>query len=88
MAIPMDWGAIHKAVTDGRAVGEDGAVTHPHVGSGGGHDENYNATDGRHNKADHQGWPSIDHHSGPVSDTDFGNTTGSFPDGPGVWRQT
>jgi len=51
-------------------------------------DENYNATDGRHNKADHQGWPSIDPKSGPTDLHDFGDSAGRFPDGPGKWRQT
>lgn len=48
--------------------------------------ENYDATDGRHNKADHQGWPSVDSRSGYVDDQL--QSTRRFPDGPGVWRQT
>lgn len=53
------------------------------------HAVNYNATDGRHNRESGLApWASIDHFSGPTSDTDFGSTTGSFEDGPGVWRQT
>lgn len=87
MAIDMNWGPIRKATTDGRPCGEAGAVTEPHVGSGH-HGENYNATDGRHNRADHQGWPSIDHQSGPVTATDWDSAHGHFPDGPGPWRQT
>ncbi|HEY1700883.1 MAG TPA: hypothetical protein VGG75_14325 [Trebonia sp.] len=84
----QSWGPIHQATTDGKTAGHgDGTVTTPHVGSSL-HGENYDATDGRHNKADHQGWPSVDHLSGPTSHDDFGSKAGSFEDGPGVWRQT
>jgi hypothetical protein len=82
------WGPVeHPTDGGGPAPGAEGSVTKPHAGSGM-HSENYDATDGRHNKADHQGWPSVDPMSGPTSETDFGSKTGSFPDGPGVWRQT
>jgi hypothetical protein len=69
---------------------EEGAVIQPHTrgGSSPHHDENYDATDGRHSRPDHQGWMSVDPMSGITSDTDFGAHTGKFPDGPGVWRQT
>lgn len=85
------WGPIQKDTTTGRAIGEEGAVTQPHVNGGSAprHPTDYDATDGRHNReAGLRPWASIDHFSGPTSDTDFGNTTGSFEDGPGVWRQT
>lgn len=49
--------------------------------------ENYNATDGRHNKADHQGWESVDSRSGQGVGED-GKATRRFPDGPDKWRQT
>lgn len=49
--------------------------------------ENYNATDGRHNRADHQGWESVDHRSGTDVGED-GEAHGRFEDGPGAWRQT
>lgn len=83
-----DWSLVaHPAGNfNEHAPGAAGEVSHPHVG-GGGHMENYNATDGRHNRADHQGWPSVDGNSGVASTEDFGRT-GSFPDGPGAWRQT
>ena len=51
------------------------------------HSENYNATDGRHNRADHQGWESVDRYSGPVTDTDWDENS-RWTDGPGAWRQT
>ena len=50
--------------------------------------ENYDASDGRHSKSDHGGWPSIDSNSGPVSHNDLGESQGKFKDGPGKWRQT
>lgn len=49
--------------------------------------EHYNATDGRHNKADHGGWPSIDGKSGGDVGED-GQARSRFEDGPGRWRQT
>jgi hypothetical protein len=83
------WGPVEKPTGhfNERAPGADGEVSRPHVGSSG-HNENYNATDGRHNKADHQGWPSVDPMSGLVTDTQWDHSVGHFPDGPGAWRQT
>jgi hypothetical protein len=52
------------------------------------HPMNYDATDGRHSKPNHEGWETIDTKSGSVSDTDWAQGTGRFPDGPGPWRQT
>lgn len=49
--------------------------------------EHYNATDGRHSKADHEGWESVDHRSGTDVGED-GVAHGRFPDGPDRWRQT
>ncbi len=49
--------------------------------------ENYDATDGRHSKSDHQGWESVDGNSGTHAEGDF-IAKGRFPDGPGKWRQT
>ena len=87
------WGPVTKPAEHNVkpiAADAEGAVTEPHVGgrevSPAPH-ENYNATDGRHNKADHQGWPSVDDRSGTDVGTD-GKAHGRFPDGPGRWRQT
>lgn len=52
------------------------------------HPTNYDATDGRHSKPNHEGWESVDPHSGEVSDGDWASVTKRFPDGPGPWRQT
>jgi hypothetical protein len=89
------WGPVEKPVehnVKGIAADEEGAVTEiDHAGSKGGPDHpnaSYDATDGRHNKADHGGWPSIDPKSGPTDTSDFGQGTGRFKDGPGKWRQT
>jgi hypothetical protein len=85
------WGAISKPTTSGRAIGEEGAVIQPHASGGSSprHEVNYSATDARGGHArDLSGWASVDHMSGPVTDTDWENSTGHFPDGPGVWRQT
>jgi hypothetical protein len=49
--------------------------------------DRYNATDGRHNRADHEGWESVDPRSGTGAEDDF-HATGKFEDGPSVWRQT
>lgn len=89
----MSWGPIHKATTDGKTPGsgEEGAVTqhHPSGGNGPHHEVNYDATDSRHGHArDLSGWVSVDHMSGPVTESDWENSTGHFPDGPGAWRQT
>jgi hypothetical protein len=88
-----DWGPIHKATTDGKTVSrEEGAVVQSSPTGGfhaPSHDVRYDATDSRHgHERDMMGWPSIDHNSGPVTATDWENSTGHFPDGPGVWRQT
>jgi hypothetical protein len=86
------WGPVeHPTDKGGPAAGAEGTVTQPHVRGGDAprHPTDYNATDGRHNReAGLRPWASVDHFSGPTSDTDFGSTTGSFEDGPGVWRQT
>jgi hypothetical protein len=88
----MSWGPIHKATTEGKGTGEEGAVLR-HSANGGfkspSHSVNYDATDSRHgHERDMMGWPSIDHNSGPVTEHDWEHSTGHFPDGPGVWRQT
>lgn len=86
-----EWGPIEKAEHHNVkpiAAEAEGAVTEQHPSGGDGtRNENYNATDGRHNKADHQGWPSIDGNSGCDVGED-GQAHGRFPDGPGPWRQT
>jgi hypothetical protein len=87
------WGPIEHPVEHNVqpiAAEAEGKVTEPHPGSREANprpNENYNASDGRHNKADHQGWPSIDGNSGEGVGED-GKATRRFPDGPGVWRQT
>jgi hypothetical protein len=87
------WGPIEKTVEHNVkpiAADAEGTVTEPHVAGREASptpNENYNATDGRHNKADHQGWPSIDGNSGTDVGED-GQAHGRFPDGPGKWRQT
>lgn len=87
------WGPVEKPTgRDHRPLGEEGAVTLSTPASFEGaprHDVRYDATDSRHgHERDMMGWPSIDHMSGPVTDTDWDHSTGHFPDGPGVWRQT
>lgn len=80
------WGPVEKP--EGHHDDESGTVEQPNEhGSASGRNENYNATDGRHNKADHQGWPSVDGNSGEDVD-ESGHATRRFPDGPGKWRQT
>lgn len=86
------WGPVEKPVEHNvkpiAADGGEGAVTqHDEHGSQSGRNENYNATDGRHNRADHQGWPSIDGNSGCGAEGDF-IASERFHDGPGPWRQT
>lgn len=89
------WGPVEKPVEhDVKPIasdGAEGAVTEPHPENrdenAPGRNENYNATDGRHTLADHQGWPSIDGNSGEGVGED-GRATRRFPDGPGRWRQT
>lgn len=87
-----DWGPIHKATTDGKTPGSgDGGVMRSSTGGlkAPSHPVSYDATDSRHgHEKDMMGWPSIDHKSGPVTDTDWENSRGHFPDGPGAWRQT
>lgn len=89
------WGPVEKPVEHNvrpiAADGAEGQVTEPHPDDREAEPrpaENYNATDGRHTKSDHQGWPSIDPNSGETDMHDFGHGTGRFPDGPGRWRQT
>lgn len=77
------FGPLGHPTTEGKTPGEEGAVE-----QGGGHSDNYDATDGRHSKPDHEGWKSVDPMSGHISDTDWASGTGRFPDGPGPWRQT
>jgi hypothetical protein len=81
-----DWGPIHKAVTDGNSMGDEGEVTQPKQGGSGSptHPMNYDATDGRHSKPNHEGWMSVDGKSGEGWET----LHGRFPDGPGPFRQT
>jgi hypothetical protein len=87
------WGPVEKPAEHnvrGIASAEEGAVTEPHPANreAAPHPaEDYDATDGRHTKADHQGWPSIDGNSGEGVGSD-GRATRRFPDGPGRWRQT
>jgi hypothetical protein len=88
-----EWGPVEKPVehnvkpiaaeAEGAVVEIEHSGTKASPGSG----ENYNASDGRHNKADHGGWPSIDGKSGTHVGED-GEAHGKFPDGPGKWRQT
>lgn len=88
------WGPVEKPVEHNVkpiAADAEGSVTTPEPtarthGPITGH-ENYNATDGRHNKADHQGWESVDGKSGTHVGED-GQAHGKFEDGPGKWRQT
>lgn len=85
-----DWGAIHKAGTDGRPVGEPGEVTQHHPGGGTAphHETRYDATDARHGRESAiAGWPSVDKDAGPASRVNWA-PAGLFPDGPGPWRQT
>jgi hypothetical protein len=78
------WGPVGHPTTEGKTVGSpDGEIV---SASNGG--VNYDATDGRHSKPDHEGWKSVDPMSGSVSDTDWADQTGRFADGPGPWRQT
>lgn len=88
------WGPIeHPTEHDvkGIAADEEGTVTTPEPNAK--HHspitgrEHYNATDGRHNQSDHQGWPTVDDRSGCDVDEN-GHATRKFEDGPGVWRQT
>ena len=85
------WGPLTHPTTEGKDVGStDGAVTQPKQGGSGSpsHPMNYDATDGRHSKPNHEGWETVDTMGGSVSDTDWAEGTGKFPDGPGPWRQT
>jgi hypothetical protein len=90
--VANSWGPVEHPVEhfSGRAVGEEGAVVQPHVNGGNAprHAVDYNATDGRHGRESGMSpWDSVDVNSGVASDTDW-SKTGSFPDGPGSWRQT
>lgn len=92
MTWSMSWGPIHKDTSDGNSVPSEGSVMR---GSTGGlrpasHPVSYDATDSRHGHENNIGgtWPSIDHMSGPVTDSDWDHSKGHFPDGPGPWRQT
>lgn len=88
------WGPVEKPMEHNVkpiAADAEGTVTEPHPTNreaNPGPHENYDATDGRHTKSDHNGWPSIDPKSGPVSHEDLGDSAGRFKDGPGKWRQT
>lgn len=90
----MSWGQVTKPA--GRhnelSCGDEGSVTRGSASSslgGPSHPVNYSATDARHgHERDMMGWPSIDHNSGPVTESDWEHSTGHFPDGPGAWRQT
>jgi hypothetical protein len=88
------WGPIERPVehdVKGIAADEEGQITKPRPNNrdatAGRHDESYDATDGRHNRADHQGWHSVDGDSGCDAEDGF-IARGRFEDGPGVWRQT
>lgn len=87
------WGPVEKPVEHNVkpiAADAEGTVTEPHPANREANprpNENYDASDGRHNKADHQGWPSVDGRSGEGVD-EHGHATRRFPDGPGRWRQT
>ena len=71
------WGPIEHPV--GHNDDESGQVEQPNEnGSDSGRNENYNATDGRHNKADHQGWPSIDGNGGELSQNDLAEPPAAF----------
>lgn len=90
----MNWGPITPTnERNSRPVGaSDGEPTHSTPSSYEGaphHAVDYSATDGRHNReTGFAPWSSIDPNSGPTSSSDFGDSAGRFPDGPGVWRQT
>jgi hypothetical protein len=88
------WGPVEKPVehdVKGIAADAEGSVTTPsptsHTRGPITGNENYNATDGRHSKSDHGGWPSIDGNSGCDVGED-GQAHSKFEDGPGKWRQT
>lgn len=51
------------------------------------HPTNYDATDGRHSKPNHEGWETVDTMGG-TNVGDDGCAHGKFVDGPGPWRQT
>lgn len=88
-----DWGPPTSPVQrGGHPVGMPGTVTQPtpsSLSAGPNHAVRYDATDARHNlETGFRPWTSVDTMSGPTSHDDFANRTGSFVDGPGVWRQT
>ena len=88
-----DWSLLpHPVEQNNRPIGaKDGEVTQPSEssrGAGPHHAVRYNATDGRHSRESGMApWTSVDVNSGEASESDF-SKTGSFPDGPGAWRQT
>lgn len=88
------WGPVEHPEqhnVKGIAADAEGVVTEPHPNNREASPkphENYDATDGRHSKPDHQGWESVDTKGGEVDLHDFAKGTGKFPDGPGKWRQT
>ncbi|HEY1705616.1 MAG TPA: hypothetical protein VGG75_38510 [Trebonia sp.] len=87
------WGPVERpAGRGGRPIGAEGTVTQPSEGSLGAgphHEVRYDATDGRHGReSGMHPWESVDPMSGPTANTDFGQSAGRFPDGPGAWRQT
>jgi hypothetical protein len=72
-------GAKDGEPTLSTAMRHEGAPVHP---------VRYDATDSRHNyETGQRPWTSVDVNSGHASEADF-TKTGSFEDGPGVWRQT
>jgi hypothetical protein len=85
------WGPVEHPVTEGKTTGSpDGAMTQPdeHGSGSPSHPMNYDATDGRHSKPNHEGWETVDTNGGCVADGDWATVTSKFPDGPGPWRQT
>jgi hypothetical protein len=86
------WGPISHPVTEGKTTGSpDGAETLPDEHGNAGspeHAMNYDATDGRHSKPNHEGWETVDVNGGCVADGDWASVTSKFADGPGPWRQT
>jgi hypothetical protein len=75
------WGPVGHPTTEGKTVGEEGSVV-----SAGHHSSNYDATDGRHSKPNHEGWETVDTKGGTDVGED-GQAHGKFVDGPGPWRQ-
>lgn len=93
MAAPHTWGPLtHPDHRNHRTIGEEGEVTLSRANSfeaGPLHPVHYDATDSRHNyETGQRPWISVDERSGHTSEENFGEMTGRFMDGPGVWRQT